>query len=511
MVQTGYQTVKPNEINGTVSVIDEKMLNERSGTNILDRIISQSSGLLLNVGKSNANPQNTTNISVRGLGTINGPLDPLIVLDGFIYEGNIQNINPNDIENVSLLKDAAAASIWGARAGNGVIVLTSKKGKLNQPLQLAFNVNYILQDLPTIGLMNQMDNADYINVERQLFNAGFFNGTINTPYAALTPVVEVLLALKNGKINEATANQQITELSKGNTTQSYLDHFYTNALTQQYAMNIKGGGTRNNYLFAAAYDRVKGETYEGNNKFNFRFANDFKIVKNLDLSTNIYYTHTASKSGRPTYNSQTVGGRYPSYLNFADAGGLPLTYRSAYTDTIANGKFLDWKYYPTEEYKLRYGTAKTQEFFANVGLKYQIIEALNLQLSYQYQKQDLNAENLSAAESYAARDLVNTFSQYNATTGIVSYIVPKGGILQQSYQTLSSQTARAQFNFNKVVGLHSIDAILGAEQRGSDANASGVTRWGYVADPLNYTNVDVVGSYPQYLTGNYGELGGDGA
>ena len=512
VVETGYQTAKPNEINGTVAVIDEKMLNERSGTNILDRLIGQSSGLLLNVGKSNGNPQNTTNLSVRGLGTINGPLDPLIVLDGFIYEGNIANINPNDIESVSILKDAAAASIWGARAGNGVIVLTSKKGKLNQPLQLSLNVNYVWQELPNIGLLNQMDNNDYINVERQLFDAGYFNNIITqTPYAALTTVVELLYALKNGQINQSTADQQLALLAQGNTRQSYLDHFYTNALTQQYSMNIKGGGAKNSYLFSAAYDRAKDENYGMNNKVNFHFANDFKLTRNLELSTNIYYTNAVNKSGRPAYNTQTVGNRFPTYLNFADPAGLARSYRSAYTDTVAKGKFLDWKYYPTEEYKHSYSKTENQEFFANVGLKYQLMEGLNLQLSYQYQKQDLNTDNVSDEESYAARNLVNTYSQYNTGTGVVKYMVPRGGIMKQNFQTVSSQTTRAQFNFNKLIGLHSVNAILGAEQRGADTRASAFTRYGYVADPLNYGLVDVLNSYPQYLTGNFGELGGDGA
>lgn len=124
-VNTGYQRAKPNEINGAVSVIDERMLGARTGTNVLDRILGQTSAVLLNTSKTNSNPQNKTGISIRGLGTINGPLDPLIVLDGFIYEGDINNINPFDIESVSVLKDASASSIWGARAGNGVIIVNT--------------------------------------------------------------------------------------------------------------------------------------------------------------------------------------------------------------------------------------------------------------------------------------------------------------------------------------------------------------------------------------------------
>src|SRR5690242_20105044 len=110
LINTGYQEMKPNEVNGAVTVIDNKTLNRQTGTNILDRLKNVTSGVAFNEGYGNSNAQNKTGISVRGLSTINGPLDPLIVLDNFIYEGDIKNINPNDIESITILKDAAAAS-----------------------------------------------------------------------------------------------------------------------------------------------------------------------------------------------------------------------------------------------------------------------------------------------------------------------------------------------------------------------------------------------------------------
>lgn len=512
VVQTGYQTQKPNEINGNVSVVSEQMLSQRSGANILDRLIGQSSGLLLNVGKSNGNDQNKTNISIRGLGTINGPLDPLIVLDGFIYEGDYENINPNDVENISILKDAAAASIWGARAGNGVIVITTKKGKLNQPMQVAFNANYMVNQLPDIGRLNQMANADYIAVERQLFDLGYFDSRISsTPYYALTPAVEIMLAQRQGKINQSTADEQLAELAKGDTRQAMLDRFYTNALLQQYSINIKGGGDKNAYLMAAAYDRNRTETYGQNDKLNLHFANDFSVVKNLVISTNLYYTQTQAKSGRPDFGGRAVGGRFPSYLSFADGASQDILYRAAYTDTVANGKFLDWKYYPNTNYKYSYSKRSSQEWYANLAAKYQITDGLNLQLSYQYQRQQLTSNDVAEQESYAARNLINTYSQFNATTGLVNYIVPLGGIFGEGTSQVRSQTARGQLNFNKIFGLHAINVMGGAEARGADVNESGFTRLGYVADPLYFANVDTYNSYPEYLTGNYSQIGGAGS
>ncbi|RZJ91813.1 MAG: SusC/RagA family TonB-linked outer membrane protein [Chryseobacterium sp.] len=509
VIQTGYQTSKPNEINGTISVINEKQINARTGTNILDRIIGQSSGLLLQTGKNNGNPQNSTNITIRGLGTIDGPLDPLIILDGFIYEGDIVNINPNDIENISILKDAAAASIWGSRAGNGVIVLTTKKGKPNQPMQVSINPTVIIQSIPNLKSLREMNNNDYIAVEKQLFDLGYFNDRITTtPWLALTPAVEVFLAQRNGQITQANAADQIQSLQKNSSQQSYLDNFYTHAITQQYNLSFRGGSERNTYVLSAAYDRIKGETYNTSDKINLHLSNDFKLLKDLDLSSNIYFTNLNSKTGRPGYNSLTIGGRYPTYLDLSSQTSLATLYRSAYTDTLAKGRLLDWKYYPLDDYKHDYFKRSSQEIFANLSLKYKISDALNFTVSYQNQRQRITQDHLSDVNSFAARDLVNTFTRYNAVTGIITRPVPLGGILSSEESNVNSQTGRTQLNYNRIYGVHSITAIAGAELRTSSTSGNATRRMGYLEDPLYTTLVDPIGYYPEYLTGNSSQIGG---
>jgi len=100
-------------------------------TDVLSRLDAVAGGLTFS-RKLDFNGQ----YMIRGLSTINSPKDPLIILDNFPFEGDINNINPNDVESVTLLKDAAATSIWGTRAGNGVIVITTKKAKAGQPVSI---------------------------------------------------------------------------------------------------------------------------------------------------------------------------------------------------------------------------------------------------------------------------------------------------------------------------------------------------------------------------------------
>ncbi len=513
VVQTGYQTLKPNEINGTVSVISEQAINSTVGTNILDRIINQSSGLLLNTGKNPANPQNKTNISIRGLGTISGPLDPLIVLDGFIYEGDINNINLNDIENVSILKDAAAASIWGARAGNGVIVITSKKGKLNQALQIGFKANAIIEPLPDLFAISQMNAKDYIEIEKLLFDHGYFNDQINrTPFRALTQAVEVFLQQQKGNLNAEHAQRQLDWLATQDSRQNYLDEFYTNTIIQQYGLNLTGGGQSNGYFISGNYDRSLVENFAQNNRLNLRLSNDFKLGKNLSLSSLASYTSFNSTSGRPTFGQITTGGREPIYLSFRDQNDHPISidrnYRGAYTDTAAQGKLLDWKYYPLENYMHEKQTAKREELFASIMLKYKLTSFLQLDLGYQHQQQHLQNIFHASPESYSARNLVNTYSQFNYSTQVVKYIVPLGGTLNTRYTDVSSSSARAQFNLDKKIGVHAINAILGAEAREVRNSTDGNLRYGYDDDPLNFADVDVINRYPEFLTKSNTQLAG---
>ena len=506
VVNTGYQKMKPNEVNGSVTVIDNKTLNQQTGTNILDRLRNVTSGVSFNEGYTNGNAQNKTNISVRGLSTINGPLDPLIVLDNFIYEGDIENINPNDIESITILKDAAAASIWGARAGNGVIVITTKKGKFNQKLRVQFSSSFITTEKPDILSLPEISSSDAIDMEQFLFNKGYFNSTVNRAYRPLTPAVEVFLAKKRGLITAADSAQQIDALKNVNSREQYNKYFYKAALTQQYALNLSGGTQNLSWLVGGGYDKNINNLSASYEKTNFRFSNTYKPVKNMQLNLDVYYTDSRSVTGKSIYNTvSSIGGRHVPYLQFADEKGnaLPVEngYRQSYIDTAGGGKLLDWNYYPLEDYKHNKGVTKLDEIIANAGLSYRVFKPLEISLQYQYQQQRNNYEGNADIQSYNTRSLINLFSQLDRTTGVVNYIVPRGGILNVINSTVKSQNVRGQLNFSESWGKHSVRAIAGAEVREVVSDGIGFKYYGYNEDPLSYQNVDLVNRYPTFVTG----------
>jgi TonB-dependent SusC/RagA subfamily outer membrane receptor len=430
-VSTGYEDIPKERATGSFVKVDNAVLNQQVGTNILRRLDGVTSGVLFNVGKSNNNPQNTTNISIRGLSTINGPLDPLVILDGFIFEGDVNNINPNDIENVTILKDAAATSIWGARAGNGVILLTSKKGRYNQKLQVGFNSTVIVGEKPDLHSLTNITSSDYIDVEQQLYRNGYYDNLItndNYYHNSFTPALEVFIQRTNGLISAQDSAAQITRLKAIDSRDEYLKYFYKNSVTKQYSLNFRGGSTNNAYLLSVGYDRNSSQTYEEFNKINIRLQSVYRPIKNLQVEINTYFTKSKITSGRPKYNSIKMAGRDVPYLRFVDDIGSPITiapaYGNQYTDTAGAGLLLDWKYYPLEDYKHDRFTTNLDEIIANISARYQFAKSFNIDVRYQYQRQRSVNERLADIHSYSERDSIFVFCSLNRYSNSVRYIVP---------------------------------------------------------------------------------------
>ncbi|MBO9620905.1 MAG: SusC/RagA family TonB-linked outer membrane protein, partial [Niabella sp.] len=511
-VNTGYQMVKPNEINGSVFVVDNKTLNQQSGTNILDRLNGVVPGLTFITGKnnSNGNPQNTTGIVINGHSTINGPLDPLIVVDNFPFEGDINNLNPNDVESVSVLKDAAATSIWGPRAGNGVIVITTKRGKFNQKLSVSLNNTLILKERPDLYKIPQISVSDYLNIEQWLFNKGYYNSQVsNNSRPALTDAVEVLIQRKNGSISSADSLQMMKALGARDTRSEYNRLIGRNALIQQHALNISGGGNNYAWIIAGNYEQIHNNQNivdNGSKKINVRIDNVYKPVKNLLVKLGVYYTSSDISQTIDDYSFTAIRmnqTKYVPYLKFADVNGVPLpvtkNIRKPFIDTAGAGLLMDWNYYPADDYKHARRTVNLEQILANVSVNYKLTSYLDADLIYQYSKQRSETTALSDTLSYYTRNLYNLLFQRTTNTSPV----PRGAIVDLANATLTSGSARGQLNFRKSWGQHAVTSIAGAEIRQTTSSGTGSRLYGYNADPLYYTsNVDVTGLYSNFITGN---------
>ena len=203
VLQTGYEKLPRERVTGSFAFANNQLLNEQTGSFILKRIENVLPGVYYNgkVGEKG--------YQVRGTSTILASGKPLVILDNFPYEGSVDNMNPNDIENITVLKDAAAASIWGARAANGVIVITTKKAKQHQPLRIELTSNFLFTKEPDLHYNPNMSSSDFIDVEQFLFSKQYrFSDTASVSRPSFSPVYEILFRLRKGQITQQQADAQ---------------------------------------------------------------------------------------------------------------------------------------------------------------------------------------------------------------------------------------------------------------------------------------------------------------
>ena len=193
VVSTGYQRIPKERSTGSFGLVNNELINRSVSSSVLTRIENITPGVLFNKGDA----ANTDVLLIRGRSTIYANAAPLIVVDNFPYDGDISNINPNDVESITVLKDAAAASIWGARAGNGVIVITKKEIQKHRRWYLI----PILLLFKSLSLFNvsSISSSDYIDLEKYLFEQGYYANdeqfdAWDFGHPPLTPVVEILIA-----------------------------------------------------------------------------------------------------------------------------------------------------------------------------------------------------------------------------------------------------------------------------------------------------------------------------
>lgn len=505
-INTGYQQLPKERTTGSFTQIDGKLYNEQIGTNALERLKYISNGL--NVLVSDRVGTNASNgLVIRGLSTRTLSISqPLIVMDNFPYEGDINNINPNDIESITILKDASAASIWGAKASNGVIVITTKKGKYNQKIKIDIASNVTITGKPDFDRLQNIASSDLIDVEQFLFSQGHrFRDTSRSNHPPFSPVYEILFKERNGQLSPADANAQINALRDNDVRDEFKKYFYKKAVNQQYAINVSGGSANYAWTINTGYDRNMSELSNENNRFTLNLNNSYRPVKNLELTVGASYAQNKSGNGKPVYGSiSAFNGSIPVYFQFADKNGnaLPLyrDYRQGYIDTAGGGKLLDWRYYPLTDYKFNDVSTSAQILTASMGVNYKMFDFLNVNFSYRYQKQQTEIHELYDANSYFARDLVNSFSQLDRATGVVTYIVPRGGVLDISDNILKVNDLRGQVNFSKYWGKHDITAIAGSQISERKIDEYYFRTYGYNRDILSSAAVDYVNRYPHFIT-----------
>jgi TonB-linked SusC/RagA family outer membrane protein len=509
VVSTGFQKITREKTPGSFAKIDNELLNRRVSTNVIDRLEGVASGLLFN---KNVNPSvNQTTIAIRGRSTIFGNADPLVVIDNFPYTGDINNINPNDVENITVLKDADAASIWGPYAGNGVIVITTKKGKYNEGMKLSFNSNITVGRKPNLYYKPILSSKDYIEVEQLLFDSSYYRAMELSPtHPMLSPAVEIMIKKRDGTISPAEAEAQLDVLRSQDKRTDLEKYFYRNAVNQQYAVSASGGSYNNNYYYSLGYDKNLSSLVRNSfNRVTLTANNSFTwFNKKLELNTGIIFT----ESNLENNNTGVIYPSYP-YLKLADANGnaliVPRDFRQSYKDTAGIdtitrvSRLLDWNYRPLDELRLSDNLTKTTDYRVTTNAKYAIVKGLDLTFLYQYNRENVEFSDYKSQQTYYTRNLINQYTQID-TAGHVYRPIPLGGILDQSTTKYETHNGRLQLNYNHTfynkshTRSHYVDAIAGSEVRTIKMQYDALRLYGYNKDLQTSTPVDYNKAFPIY-------------
>lgn len=496
VVSNGYQSLPLEKATGSYEQIGKDLLNRSVGTDVLGRLEGVSSVLFdKRVGHDGE-------LAVRGRSTLFANAEPLVVLDNFPYNGDLANLNPNDVESITILKDASAAAIWGVRASNGVIVVTTKKGAKNRPLSVGFNASVTMAAKPDSFYLPQMSPADFISVEKQLFAAGFYaDDEQSVTHTGISPAVELMMAQRDGAISAADAARQLDALGRQDVRSDLQKYWYRNGLNQQYALNLSGGSDKATYYFSGGYDHNLDALSGGYRRLTLRSDNSFNFGERLRLDAGVYMTDSRTTAGRndPSSLVSLDGKQLYPYAKLADAQGnaLPvmLDYRQSFLDASKAQGFQDWNYYPLNDYKNIDNHTDRLDLLLNTALHYRLWKGLEAEFRYQMEVNQNNGTQLYGKDSYYARNLVNQYTQTGAD-GSLTLPIPAGGIMNSSDSRFRSNSIRAQLNYHQDWGQQQLTALAGYEYRNDHTSGRSFTDYGYNADIGQGQPVDYVTSFP---------------
>lgn len=543
VIVTGYQTISKERSTGSFVKVGAEVLKTKPVTNIASALTGVTPGMTVT---TNADGQ--SRFMIRGQGTMQDDQDrdPLIVVDGFAIQGFSSNsigngfnsekdpfasINPNDVESITILKDAAATSIYGARAANGVIVITTKKGAIGKD-KLNINVNAFVSvsnkpDLDyTFNMASMGATVKYLeNIEKY---ASGYNDTWKDPYySAANPYIylpkasELLHEYKRrGSISEQEYKAGIGQLmaQEGKWMDDYNRYLFRNAINQQYNINMNGGSQRNRYNFSISYDKDLG-TSIGNtkNRVVLSFSNAYQIVKNLTVSVGV----NAQISNNKNNGVAIVNNRYNNLSDidkisvvdilsfttpytrlynddgsYAHVPTLSTVYEPILKDKFGNKLATSWNYNPLEDRGERSNESKMFNTRFQAGIDYKIIEGLNVSFKGQYERNQYKNKMMNNQNSFAVRGYNNTFSKLNNSTGLYETFFPEGGVFTEKSDLYSSYNLRGQIDYSKnIAKKHDVTVLLGGELLSSTTEVDPrYTRYGY--NP----NTNAVQTNPDYFS-----------
>lgn len=521
-VNTGYQKLPKERATGSFSVITAKELAKIPVANLIQRIEGMVtgvqpkimsgdnsfvySGLVQSINSSTRNVGvNDYNINVRGTTTLRGELMPLIVVDGFPTNFDIKTLNPNDIQQITFLKDAAAASIWGSRAANGVIVIETKKGRAAAAPSVNVSTTLTTYGKPRFGYLPLTNSAQQLDLDAEIVNKNIY------PYNPLTGAdpnkfyvstgMDLAYRLRAGLIDQATYDQERARLSAINGFDQLQNYLLHRASGQDYNFSVNGGNSGHTYFLSGSYSKeLPSAIGTVGERFSLTANQSFKVFNRATLSIGLRTTQFNYKnSGSGLAALSTDGQNYLPYHQLVNADGS-LQYQSyAYyygrTQALEQKGYLPWGFNYLEEMQNNKITTKDQNYSGNIDLTVPIMKGLSVSGQFMIEKSIQQSRNENGANSFTARNAVNMATGISSFDGSLVYGIPKGGIINENTATNNNYSARVQATYDAAIAeKHQLNIVAGSEIRQTQAGVvTGQNIYGY--NPETGIGQDKLASY----------------
>lgn len=323
VVVVGYQTMKKADLTGSVSVVSTKTFETTSDTDPMRALQGKVPGMTVT---GNGSPSGTGSVRIRGIGSFNASQDPLFVIDGVPTTASLNSLNMNDIESMQVLKDAASASIYGSRAANGVIIITTKKGKAgeNNKINVSFSANLSAQFYSAQSKMKLMDTPQYATAMAQ---AALNDGLDPVAYAssyglnlnASTGYPISVYDIATGKYNSYTVNGRYDGFINAKRTMMLSDTDWLNSISrtgfsQNYDASVSSATEKSTALFSIGYRKSDGILkYTNFENISARINTSFKISPVVSVGENFTLTHTSQVDCQPLENALKMPSSVPVF------------------------------------------------------------------------------------------------------------------------------------------------------------------------------------------------------
>lgn len=505
VVVTGYQKIEKRKLTAAVATIAMSDIQQAGVASLDQLLIGQISGVAISPGTGA--PGAAAKIRIRGTASLSGSQDPLWVLDGLPLESNdvpqnydkdnidlltnysIAGLNPDDIKDITILKDAAATAIYGARAANGVIVITTKKGRKGK-MKVNLNSNTFITQKPDFSKLNLMNGSQKVDFE--LAMAGRSDLTYRDSGGEIARILNgsnELEAFRTGGFSALNSDtqQSINALRNNNTNWGNL--LYQTAVNTQHGLSLSGGGEKSDYYFSLGLFDEEGTTIgTGFKRYNLTLKNNYELSDKLSVSVGIFGAQSITKS----YITDTDGFTNPAnYTRTVNPYLTPLnTDRSYNYDKDITG-YSD-RYVPFNILEERENTSyelKNRAFKAIFDLDYKITKDLKATTQIGLQLDNTSTEKFADKETYFTRKEREKTRRYS--NGGYNYFLPDGGIIQNTNAELFQYNWKTMLNYSTVFNeKHELDIMVGNELRRNYNTTIATKGFGY--DPKTLTTTQII-------------------